>query len=455
MHQVDASVNGISAMPHSRTRTILTSVATFSALSLLPKLLVVAKDAVVAFYFGTGQALDLYLMALVLIGMPVSIVVVALQTTLIPALVGKDAKATAGLLRGALEFALLTLMLVLPVWLLILPYVVNLLFPGATDSTHSDLQEACYWLIPYYFLNGINLLLYGALQARKVFWLNALLPGILPISILTTLWITKDADIHALLIGNVTSSLIECLVLFFILTHSGWFRWLPSTGYGLRTVLSKSLPLMFGGIIASLAPLVEQIISFGLGPGAISLLSYGNKVPAAVNTLLVTGIGIVVLPHFADLISARQWRESRTLYLRLSLIVFAIGATVAAAGLVFANDIIRLLFERGAFTVADSGEAANVMRVYLLQLPFLLAAMISLRTLAAMNKTIAMTTIAIAQLIIASGLSYKFSVFYGVVGVAMGTAIGGAAGAGLLAWAVRLGFENKSMEYQNEAHLPL
>ncbi len=428
---------------HSRTRTILTSAATFSALSLLPKLLVVAKDVAAAFYFGTGQALDVYLMALVLIGMPVSIIVVALQTTLIPALVGKDVDTAAGLLGSALKFSLLALLIVLPVWLLMLPSALNVLYPGATDSTKSNLQEACYWMIPYYFLNGINLLMYGALQARKVFWLNALLPSMFPIAILAALWFTQEADIHALLIGTATGSLLECLVLFGMLMRSGWFKWRSTAGYGLRSVLQKSLPLMFGGILGSLAPLVEQIISFSLGPGAVSLLSYGNKVPAAVNTLLVTAIGIVILPHFADLIAARQWRECRELHLRLSLIIMAIGATVTAGGFAFANDIIRLLFERGAFTPTDSGEAANVMRAYLLQLPFLLAAMVSLRTLAAMGKTTAMTAIVATQLIFGSSLAYLFSGYFGVTGVAIGTAVGTLISMCLLAWAARRGIKEQ------------
>lgn len=430
-------------MLYSRTRAILTSAATFSALSLLPKLLVVAKDTAVAFYFGTGQALDIFLMAFVLIGVPVSVIVVALQTTLIPALIGNDEDTAVNLLGSALKLSMLSLLIVLPIWLLMLPHALNVLYPGRAESLQSNLLEACYWLVPYYFLNGINLLLYGALQARKVFWLNALLPGMFPIAILVGLWIAQEADIRILLIGTGTGSFFECLVLFAILKHSGWFKWKSTSSHGMRLILHKSLPLMFGGMLGSLAPLVEQIISFGLGPGSVSLLSYGNKVPAAVNTLLVTAIGIVILPHFADLIAAKQWRECRTLHLRLSLIIMAIGITIAAVGIIYANEIIHMLFERGAFTKTDTADVANVMRAYMLQLPFLLGAMVSLRTLAAMGKTIAMTSITATQLLLASSLAYLFSGYFGVAGVAMGTAAGALFGAGLLAWTARLGFKNQ------------
>ena len=432
-----------SLIPPSRMRAILVSAATFTALSLLPKVLVVGKDVAVAFYFGAGQALDVYLMAFVLIGMPVSIIVVALQTTLIPALVGKPNEAAAGLLGGALKLALTALLLALPLWLLALPFALATLYPAAAETTRSTLLQACYWLIPYYFLHGINLLLYGALQAKKTFWVNAVLPGVFPIAIIAALGYAQQADIRALLIGTVTGSLLECIVLYTMLTRGNAIKWRNTAGSGLRPVFITALPLMIGAIASSFSPMVEQMIAFKLGPGAVSLLSYGSKVPAALSTLMVTAIGIVMLPHFADLVAARQWRESRTLHWLLSGILLAIGIFVAAVGIFFAEEIVRLLFQRGAFSAADSQLAADVMRIYLLQLPFLLAAMVSLRTLAAMGKTIAMTSIAATQLLVASSLAYLFSRYFGVAGVAMGTSAGALIGAGLLVLAVRLEYKHQ------------
>lgn len=407
----------------SRTRAILSSTALFAALSLLPKLLAIAKDMVVASSFGATQTLDVYLMAFVLIGVPVSIVVVAIQTTLIPALVNRDADAAARLLGGAIKLALGMLAVALPVWLVLLPLFLATLYPGSSAETRQELFSACLWLIPYYFINGMNLLLYGALQARKAFWPNAVFPGFFPIAILASVWLTPKADIRSLLVGTVLGSALEAAALLWMLKRGNWLRWRNTSGAGLMPVLRLALPLMAGGVMASLAPVVEQLIAFRLGPGAVSLLSYGNKVPAAVNSLLLTAIGIIALPHFAELISRQEWNPYRKLYLRLSGIVFGIGAIVAITGMIFSEDIVRLLFERGAFSRSDTLETAAVMRAYLLQLPFLLLAMLSVRALAAMGKTLAMTWISAGQMILAGGLAYLFSAHFGVVGVALGTTV--------------------------------
>lgn len=433
-------------MALSRTRAILSSTMLFGALSFLPKVLAIAKDMAVAVRFGAAQTLDVYLMAFVLIGVPVSIIVVAMQTTLIPALVNKNASAAAGLLGGASKLATGLLALALPAWLLLLPVALGMLYPVSAEGVRHELLTACLWLIPYYFINGINLLLYGALQARKVFWPNAVLPGLFPLAILTAVWLMPDADIRSLLLGTVAGSVLEGFALYFVLRRERLLRLWQTAGSGLMPVVRLAVPLMAGGVIASIAPVVEQLIAFRLGPGAVSLLSYGNKVPAAVNSLLLTAIGIVVLPHFAELMANQEWKSCRKLHFRLSGIAMAIGILAAGIGIALSETIIQLLFERGAFTAADSRETAAVMRVYLLQLPFLLVAMVSMRALVAMGKTLAITWLTAMQLVLAGGLAYLFSSHHGVVGVALGTAVAAMLGAAMLGSAARYRFNEQSRD---------
>lgn len=423
-------------MTSSRTRAVLASTGVFSALSLFPKVLAIAKDALVAARFGAAHALDIYLMAVVLIGVPVSIVVVALQTTLIPALVDKGDDVAAGLLGGAIKLAMILLVLALPVWLLALPRVPEILYPGREGAGH-ELLSACQWLIPYYFLNGINLLFYGALQARKVFWPNAVLPGLFPLAILIAVWLSPGSDIRSLLLGTVAGSALEGGALYLLVGRARLLNFRQAASSALLLVFRRALPLMVGGIIASLAPVIEQLVAFRLGPGAVSLLNYGNRVPAAVNSLFLTAIGIVVLPHFADLLAKREWQACKRLFSRLFGIALGSGALVAFIGIGLATIVVETLFEHGAFTVADARETVAIMRVYLLQLPFGLVAMISMRVLVAMGDTLIMTWIATGQLILAACLAYILSGHYGVVGVAIATVLGavvGAAALGAAAW---------------------
>jgi putative peptidoglycan lipid II flippase len=439
-------MTGVASVPISRARLIVSSGVTFAALSLFPKVLAIAKDMAVAARFAAAQTLDTYLMAFVLIGIPVSVIAVSLQTALIPALVGKDGDGAGRLLGGALKLTLMLLALALPLWLLVLPLTLDLMYPRAEPSVREHLFSACLWLLPYYFINGCNLVLYGALQARKAFWPNALLPGLFPLAILACLWLMPAVDIRVLLAGTVAGSVCEGLALLLLLRRAGWLRLRNTAGAGLLKVVRIAAPLAAGMVFSNMSPVIEQLIAFRLGEGAVSLLNYGFKVPAALASLLVTAIGIVVLPHFAELIAQNAWRPCRTLYLRLAGIALAGGLAIASVGVVFSEAIIRLLFERGAFTASHTAEAAAVMRMYLLQLPFLLAAMVAIRLLAALGKTATMTTITAAQVLFASWFAYALSERLGVAGVALGTAAAASAGAVMFGWAAWTSLNHRIIE---------
>jgi putative peptidoglycan lipid II flippase len=406
-----------------RLTIISKTIAIFSLLSILPKLLVIFKDIVVAFYFGTSQDLDIYLMALMFIGMPISIIVVSLQTSLIPVIAGTDSKHAALLLGSTLRFVFIILLFLLPLWLISLPFLLNIFYASVDELILIKLINSCYWLMPYYFISGINLLLYGALQARRIFWPCALLPGLFPLTTLTVLLIVREADVRLLIFGIIVGSLFELFAIFSILIRERAINFKYVPGSGLANVLVTSIPLMVGMASSALAPIFEQMISFGLGAGNVSLLNYANKIPIALNTVLVTAVGVVIFPHIAELIAAKKWGVCRLMYLRLVIILISLGLVIVSIIAYFARDLISLLFERGAFTASESSETAKIMIIYLVQLPFLLAAMVSQRTLAATGKTWIMSSIGVGQLCISICLSYILSNRFGVIGVASGSSL--------------------------------
>ncbi len=406
----------------TRIRAILSSTALFSALSLLPKVLAVLKDMEVARRFGAMEALDVYLMALALIAIPISVIGLALQSTLIPALVNKSRDTAAGLMGGATKFALFLFFMALPVWLLLLPWALKVFYPNSPQETLSRLYTACLWLIPYYFLTGMNFLFYGALQAQKKFWPNALLPGLFPIAILISLWLVPSVDIRILLIGTTAGSLGEWIFLNLLIRKAHLLRWRETSGSGLLSVVLKAAPLAIAGIMAAISPLAEQLIAFRLGEGSVSLLHFGFKVPAALSSLLVLAVGTVVLPHFSELVGLGEWARWRKIFYQLALILVSVGLAISFVGIFLSEEIIRLLFERGAFRAYHTLQASEIMEMYLLQLPFLLLSSLAVRVLMALGRTGIVALVSVLQLFLVVLFAYSFSLPLGVKGVALGAA---------------------------------
>ncbi|MET9775640.1 lipid II flippase MurJ [Streptomyces sp. NPDC006367] len=113
--------------------------------------------------------------------------------------------------------------------------------------------------------------------------------------------------------------------------------------------------------------LVERFLASSLPSGAISHLNYAQKVaqiPMTLSLMLCTVTFPVVARALADGDTARaRDRVERDVALAACLVLLGAATVVALA-----PQIIGLLFQRGAFTAADTTATADVMRVYALGL---------------------------------------------------------------------------------------
>ncbi|MGQ5638204.1 MULTISPECIES: murein biosynthesis integral membrane protein MurJ [unclassified Streptomyces] len=109
--------------------------------------------------------------------------------------------------------------------------------------------------------------------------------------------------------------------------------------------------------------LIERFLASGLPAGAISHLNYAQKVaqiPMSLSLMLCTVTFPVVARALAEGDTERaRARVERDLAVAATLVLLGTAAVVACA-----PQLIGLLFQRGAFTAADTAATAGVMRVY-------------------------------------------------------------------------------------------
>ncbi|GGQ64712.1 lipid II flippase MurJ [Streptomyces pilosus] len=113
--------------------------------------------------------------------------------------------------------------------------------------------------------------------------------------------------------------------------------------------------------------LVERFLASSLPAGAISHLNYAQKVaqiPMTLSLMVCTVTFPVVARALADGDTGRaRARVERDLVLASCVVLLGMCAVLACA-----PQMIELLFQRGAFTGADTAATADVMRVYALGL---------------------------------------------------------------------------------------
>ncbi|MGW7543821.1 murein biosynthesis integral membrane protein MurJ [Streptomyces sp. NPDC054770] len=178
--------------------------------------------------------------------------------------------------------------------------------------------------------------------------------------------------------------------------------------------------------------LIERFLASHLHSGAISHLNYAQKVaqiPMTLSMMLCTVTFPVVARALAEGDTERaRSRVERDLSVAASVVLLGTAVVVACA-----PQLIRLLFQRGAFTAEDTDATAGVMRVYALGLLGQTLVGVLVRSYFSAGRATWYPVGAMAAGIVVTSWIGTLTVGrYGVTGIAAANAVGITATAGLL-----------------------
>ena len=137
---------------------------------------------------------------------------------------------------------------------------------------------------------------------------------------------------------------------------------------------STAVLLMVAGqfLITASIP-IDQGFAARLGEGAVASLGYANRIITLFSGLATIVVGRALLPVLSGAVADGDLALGRRHALQWSALLFGASAIGAAILWAASPEIVRLLFQRGAFTAAASAEVSRIVRWGLLQLPFYFA----------------------------------------------------------------------------------
>jgi putative peptidoglycan lipid II flippase len=389
-----------------------------------------AKEIVVAAHYGLSGALDVYLLALALIGLPANVILNAIHPPLVAAVASSEGRQreAAQLLMRTTSLVVAWLAVLLVLWILLIPWLSPILASGFSADKQDALMSALLWLMPWYFLNAINVLAYGLLQASRRYLANGLIPIATPIATVVVVLATGTYnDWRPLTIALAVGTALETLWLLALLHRTGTlvFSRLGDIAAAKRVVRS-GLPLVPGMLMVALAPVFEQAIAAALGEGANAALGYGYRLPSAITSISATAIGITALPYFARLLGQRKFGYCLHSLEKLSVLI-VLGALLLVTPLMFFSfDIVEILYQRAAFDAAAAARVGPVQLAYLAQIPFAILSILAVKTLSALgrNASASLYTMIATTLQVAGALALGIRI--GPAGIAWAAAAGSA-----------------------------
>jgi len=211
----------------------------------------------------------------------------------------------------------------------------------------------------------------------------------------------------------------------------------PRMTDGMRRLITLGIPGVIAGGVTQLNIMIGTVIA-SQEPGAVSQLYYADRLYELPLAIVGIAIGVVLLPDVSRQLRAGNHTgvlDSQNRSLEFAMLL-TVPAAVALA--VVPIPIVKVLFERGAFTAADTANTAAVLSVFALGLPaFVMIKVFSPAYFAREDTKTPMRYATISLIANTLGSIGLFFLFRNLgwlpqLGIAVATTLGGWLNAGLL-----------------------
>jgi putative peptidoglycan lipid II flippase len=437
---------------------LLKAASTVSLLTLASRITGLVRDLLQASIFGASALTDAFNVAFRIPNLLRRLVGEgAFSQAFVPLLAASHARdgdaATQRLIDAVATVLLWTLVFICIVGIVGAPLLVWLMGEGLRESGgYAPAVVMTRWMFPYIACMSLVALAAGILNTWRRFVVPAATPVLLNLAWIVALMLGVPLferlgiePIYALAAGVMVGGVLQLAVQVPALRRIGamphfgltWRQLREAWAHeGVHNVLHKMAPAMLGVSVAQISQLINTQIASQLGAGAVSLLTYADRLMEFPTGLLGVALGVVLTPQ----LSAAHARKDEAAYSGLlewglrQLLLLALPCAMAL--LVFSQPLVATLYQRGAF----AADPDNVRGAALAVVGYGVGLMgiVSIRILApgffARQDTRTPVRVAVAVLLLTQlfNLVFVFGLGLGIAGLALSTSLGALVNAGML-----------------------
>ena len=410
-------------------RRIFAAAVTVGAMNGIVMVVAVLRDLVFAYRFGTGAIIDAFLMGLLVPSMAVQLIGSSLSLAIVPEIIRlRSNRAAADSLSSSTTMIGLALLCLISAVLLLLHHPFTNVLTSGFDPERSRLTRYFFFgFLPCIVVQGWSTFLGGLLNATNRFAIVALAPMLRPLVLCIVLAVDwGDASAEVLLSAYLVGAIAEA-ALVTVAAALAKLSFRPQWG-GLTEPLSRVLRefamVLIGTGILNVAILADQYFASLGGPGAVAAYGYGSKIVSVLIGAGALPLGVAILPHFAVQVREAQWARLRGVLVHWSWVVLSLSVPAAALLWFYSYDVVRLTFQRGAFSPEDLRVVAAIQVYLALQLPFYLCGILYVRVLISLQRNGLVALVALVNAVTNVGGSILLLGPFGVAGIALAASCG-------------------------------
>ncbi len=361
--------------------TLIKSTFSVSSMTMLSRVLGLARDIIIARVFSASDAADAFFVAFKIPNFLRRLFAEgAFSLAFVPVLTEYRNNMSPAQTRELIDRVAGTLGLILLMITLLgvaaSPVLIGIFAAGFIDQPEkfnltADMLRLTF---PYILLISMTAMAGGILNTWKHFAVPAFTPVLLNVSLIgCALWLSPQLDVPVtgLAWGVLIAGCAQLLFQLPFLYREGLLP-RPRWGWqheGVQKIIKLMIPALFGSSVAQINLLFDTFIASFLVSGSVAWLYYSDRLLEFPLGVFGIALATVVLPHLSEAhykTGEQQFKKTLAWALQIALLI-AVPATVGL--FVLAQPILATLFQYGNFTTHDTTMSAFSLMAYSLGLP--------------------------------------------------------------------------------------
>lgn len=287
------------------------------------------------------------------------------------------------------------------------PQLAQIVAPGVSDPKLLELITVLSRiLLPAQFAFFVGGIMFGTLYARQIFTVPGLGPnlynfgiilGALVISLVIPIPVMLDGPIPTRSIAGLAwgalggAFLGNVIIPLFVIRHlKAQFKFTLDTKHpGVRKVFKLMAPVVFGlSLPGVFALFVKSLSSLFGGDGLATAFTNANQLMQAPLGIFGQSLALAAFPALAQFVAQKRMDAYREQLVKTLQTVIYLSVPVAFFLLFSSHDIVKAIFERGAFTAEDTARTAPLLSAFAVGVPFWCLQPVLMRAFFAIQNTI-------------------------------------------------------------------
>lgn len=282
-------------------------------------------------------------------------------------------------------------------------------------------------LFPYLVFVCIAAALNATLNVFQRFTEPALSPIWLNLSMILTLGgaglhfaSTPMGEMYWLCAGVLLGGFLQMMVPAAVLMRDGWRpRFDLVLSPRVREIAGLMTPGFFGTAIYQVNIYVAGLLAYAISDSAGTLLFYANRLMELPIGVFAIAVSTVVYPLIARHAVERKFTAMAEDYRKGLRLILLINVPAAAGLALLSEPIIRVLFQRGQFTAADTHAMAPLLALFAIGMPFFSMVNLTVRAFYAVKDTSTPVKVAVVDFVVNLGLSLALMRSMGAAGLVL------------------------------------